>query len=410
MSIYKLGDKEKEDGVNMNWNERISPIIQAVPPSGIRKFFDLASTMEGVLSLSVGEPDFAPPQKVIDACIESYKRQETSYTSNAGTIELRKEIAKLFSTRYGVDYDPASEIMVTVGVSEGIDVVLRALLSPGDEVLIPDPAYVAYPAAVHINSGVPVLVPTYAENDFQLTIASLEEKVTPKTKAILMGYPNNPTGATMSREGLEKLAAFAIKHDLIVISDEIYCELTYEGEHVCLSSIPNMKERTVILNGFSKAYAMTGLRIGYVCAPADLLSAALKIHQYGILAASTNSQVAAVTALRDCDEDVKAMFEEYKARRDMIVEGIKKMGLPLAVPNGAFYVFPDISGTGLTAEQFAEQLLMAEKVAVVPGTAFGPAGEGHIRISYASSRETIKEALIRMERFIQSLKMSQVKL
>lgn len=394
----------EEDGVVMNWNERISPTIKAVPPSGIRKFFDLANSMEGVLSLSVGEPDFAPPKKVLDACIEGYKREDTSYTSNAGTLELRQEIAKLFSTRYGVDYDPKSEIMVTIGVSEGIDVVLRAFLNAGDEVLIPDPAYVAYPAAVQINGGVPVLVPTYAKDDFKLTVEAMESLVTPKTKAILLGYPNNPTGATMDREALSKVADFAIKHDLIVISDEIYCELTYEGEHTCVASLPNMKERTVVLNGFSKAYAMTGLRIGYVCAPAELLAAALKIHQYGILAAPTNSQLGALTALRECDDDVHAMFEEYKARREMIAEGFRKMGLPFSMPNGAFYIFPDISSTGLSSEEFAETLLLTEKVAVVPGTAFGPAGSGFVRISYASSRETIKEALVRIERFINSLK------
>lgn len=384
----------------MNWNERISPIIKAVPPSGIRKFFDLACTMDNVLSLSVGEPDFAPPQKVIDACIESYKRGETSYTSNSGMLELREEIAKLFAERYQVSYNPVKEIMITVGVSEGIDVVLRSILNPGDEVLIPDPAYVAYPAAVQINGGTPVLVPTYAKDNFQLTVEALESHVTPKTKAILIGYPNNPTGATMERAALQKIADFAVAHDLIVISDEIYCELTYEGKHTCLASLPNMKERTIVLNGFSKAYAMTGLRIGYVCAPAELLAASLKIHQYGILAAATNSQVAAITALRDCEADVQAMFEEYKLRREMIVAGLQKIGLPLAVPTGAFYVFPDITITGLTSEEFAEQLLLTERVAVVPGTAFGPAGTGYVRISYASSREAIREALVRIERFV----------
>ncbi len=385
----------------MDWNSKFATDVKSVSFSGIRKFFDLASTMKDVVSLGVGEPDYAAPDKVIDACIASLKRKETSYTSNWGILELRQEIAKLFKKRYDLDYDPADEVMVTVGVSEAIGIIMTTFLNPGDEVLIPDPAYLAYPACVSIAHGKPVLVPTYAENEFKLTVEELEKKVTPKTKALLIGYPNNPTGTVMDKKSLEDIAAFAKKHDLIVISDEIYCDLTYEGQHTCFASLPGMRERTLVMNGFSKSYAMTGMRIGYICAPREALEEIYKVHQYEILCASTTSQYGALEALRSCDDDVKAMYDEYAARREMIYQGLIDMGLPVFKPKGAFYIFPDISCTGMDDETFCDRLLKEERVGVVPGTCFGPQGKNHIRISYAASRENIAEALKRMGRFVE---------
>lgn len=388
----------------MNWNSKFAADVKEVSFSGIRKFFDLASTMKDVISLGVGEPDYAAPDKVIAASIESLKRKETSYTSNWGILELRQEISKLFEKRYGLVYNPENEVLVTVGVSEAIGLVMTTFLNPGDEVLIPDPAYLAYPACVSIAHGKPVLVPTSSDNEFKLTVEELEKKVTPKTKALLIGYPNNPTGTIMDRESLEKIAVFAEKHDLIVIADEIYCDLTYEGTHTCFASLPGMQERTIVMNGFSKSYAMTGMRIGYICAPAEALEEIYKVHQYEILCASTTSQYGALEALRACDDDVKAMYEEYAARREMIYSGLKEMGLPVFKPKGAFYIFPDISCTGMDDEEFCDRLLQEERVGVVPGTCFGPQGKNHIRISYAASRENIAEALKRMARFVAKYK------
>lgn len=384
----------------MDWNSKFASDVKEVSFSGIRKFFDLASTMKDVVSLGVGEPDYAAPDKVIDACIASLKRKETSYTSNWGILELRQEIAKLFKKRYDLDYDPNDEVMVTVGVSEAIGIIMTTFLNPGDEVLIPDPAYLAYPACVSIAHGKPVLVPTFADNEFKLTVEELEKKVTPKTKALLIGYPNNPTGTVMDRQSLEEIAAFAKKHDLIVIADEIYCDLTYEGQHTCFASLPGMRERTLVMNGFSKSYAMTGMRIGYICAPREALEEIYKVHQYEILCASTTSQYGALEALRSCDDDVKAMYDEYAARREMIYQGLVDMGLTVFKPKGAFYIFPDISCTGMDDEEFCDRLLKEEKVGVVPGTCFGPQGKNHVRISYAASRENIAEALKRMGRFV----------
>ena len=388
----------------MDWNSKFSSDVKGVSFSGIRKFFDLASTMKDVVSLGVGEPDFAAPDKVIEASIASLKRKETSYTSNWGILELREEIAKLFKNRYGLSYNPEDEVMVTVGVSEAIGIVMTTFLNPGDEVLIPDPAYLAYPACVSLAHGKPVLVPTYGDNEFKLTVEELEKKVTPKTKALLIGYPNNPTGTVMDRESLEQVAAFAKKHDLIVIADEIYCDLTYDGSHTCFASLPDMRERTIVMNGFSKSYAMTGMRIGYICAPKEALEEIYKVHQYEILCASTTSQYGALEALRSCDDDVKAMFDEYKARREIIYQGLLDMGFPVFKPKGAFYIFPDISSTGMDDEEFCDRLLREEKVGVVPGTCFGPQGKNHIRISYAASREQIREALKRMKRFVEKYK------
>lgn len=384
----------------MDWNSKIANHVKGVPFSGIRKFFDLASTMKDVVSLGVGEPDFSAPDKVIKASIASLERKETSYTSNWGLLELRQEIAKLFKRRYDLAYNPDNEIMVTVGVSEAITVIMQALLNPGDEVLIPDPAYLAYPACVSLVGGVPVLVPTYGDNEFRLTVEELEKKVTPKTKALLVGYPNNPTGTVMEKEELARIAEFAKKHDLVVISDEIYCDLTYDGSHTCFASLPGMRERTLVMNGFSKSYAMTGLRIGYIAGPEEALEQIYKVHQYEILCASVTSQYGAIEALRSCDDDVKAMFDEYKERRDMVYTALKDMGLPVFKPKGAFYIFPDISCTGMDDEEFCDRLLNEERVATVPGSCFGKQGKNHIRISYAASRENIAEAMKRMAKFV----------
>lgn len=386
----------------MNWDDKISKKVQAIKPSGIRKFFDIANQIPGVLSLSIGEPDFAAPDKVCEAMKASIDARQTSYTANSGLIELRQEIAKLFHDRYGLDYDPVDEIMVTVGASEGLTMALLALTEPGDEVIIPDPAYVAYPAAVEAAGGVPVFVPTYAKDDFKVTAEALEKVVTPKTKALVMGYPNNPTGTVMTREELLPIAEFVKKHDLVVMSDEIYCELVYgDTKFTSFAKLPDMRERTIVLNGFSKAYAMTGMRLGYVCAPRDGLANILKLHQYMIMCANTQAQYGGVTALRECAADVESMRQEYDARRKVIYKGLVDMGLPVFEPKGAFYIFPDISCTGMNSEEFCEKLVTEEKVAVVPGAAFGACGENHVRISYAASMETIKEALKRMARFIE---------
>ena len=391
-----------KDGVyNMNWETKMSAKVQASPPSGIRKFFDIANQIPGVLSLSIGEPDFAAPDKVCEAMKKSIDDRQTSYTANAGIIELRQEIAKLFHERYGLDYDPKDEILVTVGASEGLTMALLALTEPGDEILIPDPAYVAYPAAVRAAGGVPVFVPTYAKDDFKVTVEALEKLVTPKTKAMVIGYPNNPTGTVMTAEELAPIAEFVKKHDLVVMSDEIYCELIYDdAKFTSFAKLPDMRERTIVLNGFSKAYAMTGMRLGYICAPREGLAQILKLHQYMIMCANTQAQYGGVVALRDCKAETEAMRQEYDRRRKVIYKGLVDMGLPVFQPKGAFYIFPDITCTGMTSAQFCETLVKEEKVAVVPGSAFGEAGEGYVRISYAASMETIEEALKRMARFV----------
>lgn len=391
-----------KDGVyNMNWETKMSAKVQAIPPSGIRKFFDIANQIPGVLSLSIGEPDFAAPDKVCEAMKKSIDDRQTSYTANAGIIELRQEIAKLFHERYGLDYDPKDEILVTVGASEGLTMALLALTEPGDEILIPDPAYVAYPAAVRAAGGVPVFVPTYAKDDFKVTVEALEKLVTPKTKAMVIGYPNNPTGTVMTAEELAPIAEFVKKHDLVVMSDEIYCELIYDdAKFTSFAKLPDMRERTIVLNGFSKAYAMTGMRLGYICAPREGLAQILKLHQYMIMCANTQAQYGGVVALRDCKAETEAMRQEYDRRRKVIYKGLVDMGLPVFQPKGAFYIFPDITCTGMTSAQFCETLVKEEKVAVVPGSAFGEAGEGYVRISYAASMETIEETLKRMARFV----------
>ena len=386
-----------------NWKERISPAVHAVPPSGIRKYFDIAAEMEDVVSLGVGEPDFITPWSIRESCVHGLEQGYTSYTANRGMLELREEIATHYAGRYGISYEPAKDILITVGVSEALDIAVRAILSPGDEVLIPEPCYVSYQACVTFAGGKPVPVAAKLENDFRITPEELEPHVTKRTKALLIGYPNNPTGAVMAKDDLLKIAAFAEKHDLIVISDEIYGDLTYGGmEHTAFSSLPGMKERTILLNGFSKAYAMTGWRIGYALGNPDFIAAMTKIHQYTMLCAPITAQIAAVEALRRGEKYMKKMVAEYDRRRRLIYDGFLKLGLSCFEPKGAFYIFPNITSSGYTDEEFAENLLRKEHVALVPGSAFGASGKGHIRCSYATSIDKISEALARIGNFLRN--------
>lgn len=383
------------------FQDRLSPAVQSIKPSGIRKFFDIAAKMEDVISLGVGEPDFVTPWPIRESCVYGLEQGYTSYTANRGLPELREEIARHYADVYETHYDAATDILVTVGVSEALDLAMRALLAPGDEVLIPEPCYVSYQACTILAGGIPVAVPAKQKNEFRITPAELEEHVTPRTKVLLIGYPNNPTGAIMTREDLLAIADFAQKHDLIVISDEIYGDLTYGGEaHICFSSLPHMQERTLLLNGFSKAYAMTGWRIGYALGAPEIIAAMTKIHQYTMLCAPITAQLAAIEALRHGEKYMKKMVAEYDRRRRLIYEGFMKMGLNCFEPKGAFYIFPDITSTGYTSEEFAEKLLEAEHVALVPGSAFGDCGEGHVRCSYATSVDKISEALARIENFV----------
>ena len=386
----------------MNWDDRLSPAVKAVPPSGIRRFFDIAAEMKGVISLGVGEPDFITPWHIRESCVHGLHKGYTSYTSNYGLLELREEIARTIYNNYQVTYDPRTEALVTVGVSEALDLAIRALLSPGDEVLIPEPCYVSYKACVMLAGGTPVPVQTTMEHEFRVTVEQLEKLVTPRTKILLIGYPNNPTGAIMPKKELLEIAQFAKKHDLIVISDEIYADLTYQGTHTCFASLPDMRDRTILLNGFSKAYAMTGWRIGYALSNPDFIGAMNKIHQYTMLCAPITAQLGAIEALRHGKEKMESMVAEYNCRRQLMMGGLHQMGLKCFEPKGAFYIFPSIKETGLTSLQFAEELLKAEKVAVVPGDAFGESGEGYIRCSYASSISNLSQALERIEKFIKS--------
>ena len=383
---------------------RISRVVDSIPPSGIRRFFDIVAQMEDVVSLGVGEPDFVTPWRVREAAIYSIERGYTQYTSNWGLLELRQEIARLLDRTYGVEYRAEGEVLVTVGVSEGLDLAMRAILNPGDEVLIPEPCYVSYRPCVLFAGGVPAPVGSDASTGFRVRVDALEGAITPRTRAILLNFPNNPTGATLRRSDLEGIAALAEKHDLIVISDEIYSDLTYDGTHVCFASLPGMQNRTILLNGFSKSYAMTGWRIAYAAGPPDLIAAMTKIHQYTMLAAPITSQKAALEACRSGEADMREMVAQYGERRKLFVRGLNEIGLETLLPEGAFYVFPSIRSTGLTCEEFAERLLMEERVAVVPGTAFGEGGEGHVRCSYAASLDQIREALVRMGRFVERLR------
>jgi len=386
----------------------LNPEIVAVPKSGIRKFFDVAATMPGAISLGVGEPDFVTPYHIRNAAINSLLDGETQYTSNWGLLSLREEIACYMHSRYHIKYEPKNEILVTVGASEGIDLALRVVTRPGDEILIPEPSYVSYAPGVVFAGGKPVPMPTYEADSFALTPEAVEAAVTPRTKAVILPYPNNPTGAVLSREQMEKLAEVFIRHDLIVISDEIYSELCYSDDgHTSIASLPGMWERTFVLNGFSKAFAMTGWRMGYICAPAAFCDVMCKIHQYTILCAPRQGQVAAEEALRrgreDDYADVRSMRESYNQRRRLMVQGFRDMGLSCFEPLGAFYVFPSIKATGLSSEVFCERLLREHKVVCVPGTAFGASGEGYIRCSYATGIAQLTEALERMANFVKSL-------
>ena len=381
----------------------LSKKVVSLKPSGIRKFFDIASEIEGAISLGVGEPDFDTPWHIREEGIYSLERGRTYYTSNSGLKELRIEITKYTERKINVKYDPLSEVLVTVGGSEGIDVALRAMVEEGDEVIITTPCYVSYEPCVILAGGKVKTIPLKNENEFRLTAKELEAAITPKSKILIMNFPNNPTGAIMERKDLEEISKVIIKHDLMVISDEIYSELTYKNEHVSIASLPGMQERTIIINGFSKAFSMTGWRLGYAMGPKEIIKEMTKIHQFCIMCAPTTSQYAAVEALKNGDEDVKMMKEAYDERRRYLIHRFKEMGLPLFTPLGAFYVFPDIRKFNMSSEEFCLKLLETEKVVVVPGNAFGESGEGFIRISYAYSIDDLKVALDRLEKFIKKL-------
>jgi len=379
----------------------ISQRVANISPSGIRKFFDILSTMEGAISLGVGEPDFVTPWHVSEAGIYSIEKGYTMYTSNKGLLELRQELARHLRSRYDVEYDPETEILITVGVSEGLDLAMRSIINPKDEVLSPDPSYVSYGPCTVLAEGVFVPVPTTVESDFKVKAADIEKRVTPRTKAILLGYPNNPTGAVMERDELAEVAEVARRNDLIVVSDEIYDRLVYGVKHTCFASLPGMKERTILLGGFSKAYAMTGWRVGYAAARPDIIEAMTKVHQYTMLCAPIVAQMAATEALRAGDAVVNEMVADYDRRRRVMLKGFNDIGLACFEPRGAFYCFPSVKVVGLSSNEFAEQLLVEEKVAVVPGSAFGESGEGYVRCCYATALSDIEEALRRMGRFVE---------
>lgn len=379
-------------------------VVNDIKPSGIRKFFDIAAGMEGVISLGVGEPDFPTPWHIRREGIKSLENSKTRYTSNAGLIELRREICKYIARRYSVSYNADNEVLVTVGGSEGIDGAIRALVAPGDEVIIPQPSFVCYEPIVRLVGGTPVIVELKAENEFRLTADELREAITDKTKLLVFPFPCNPTGAVMEKEDIEAIADVLRDTNICVLSDEIYSELTYGGKrHVSIASVEGMRERTVLINGFSKSYSMTGWRMGYACAPAPIIAQMTKIHQFAIMSAPTTSQYAAVEALRHGDDDVATMVAEYDMRRRLVVNGFNKIGMDCFEPKGAFYCFPSIKRTGMTSEQFCEELLRSKKVAVVPGSAFGKSGEGFVRVSYCYSTEHIKEALSRIEEFLEEV-------
>ena len=388
----------------MNIQNAINPTVSGLQPSGIRRFFDIAQSMEGVISLGVGEPDFPTPWHIRNAGISSLNNSKTRYTSNAGMLALREEISKYMRRTLGVNYDPNGEILVTVGGSEGIDAVIRTLVVPGDEVIIPQPSFVCYEPLVRLAGGVPVIMQTRAEDDFKVTPELLKRYLTDKTKMLLLTFPCNPTGAIMEKEDLQLIADVLYNTNVVVLSDEIYSELTYDNTHTSIACIPSMKERTVIINGFSKSFSMTGWRMGFVCGPKAVISQATKIHQFAIMSAPTTAQYAAIEALRNGQGDIAAMVQEYDFRRRFIVDGFNKLGLTCREPKGAFYAFPCIESSGLDCDTFCEQLLYSQKVALVPGTAFGAGGEGHVRASYCYSIAHIKEALRRIECFLGEIK------
>lgn len=378
--------------------------IKSLPKSGIRRFFDLVNTMDNVISLGVGEPDFTTPWTIRETAIFSLEKGHTSYTSNLGILALRQEICKYVRENYQVDYDPKNECIVTIGVSEALDIAMRSLINPGDEVIYTEPCFVSYPAEIRMAHGVPVTVETYAKDGFALDPEILRKKITPKSRVLLLNFPCNPTGAVLPYQNLEKIAQIAIEHDLVVLTDEIYSELIYEGEHVSIASLPGMRERTIFLHGFSKAFAMTGWRIGYACGPREIIDAMMKVHQYSIMCASTMAQEAALEALRNGKKQMLQMRQSYQDRRNLMVNGFNRIGLECIMPKGAFYAFPSIKSTGLSSIDFAEQLLKVEKVAVIPGTAFGACGEGFVRCCYAASSNDILEAINRIEHFLTVIK------
>ena len=378
--------------------------VVEIEPSGIRKFFDVVNEMKDAISLGVGEPDFDTPWRIREEGIYSLEKGRTFYTSNSGLKELKEEICNYIQRKISVVYDPKSEVVVTVGGSEGIDIAMRAMLDPGDEVLIPQPSYVSYLPCAVLAGGVPVVIPLQNKNEFKLTREELEAAIKPRTKILVLPFPNNPTGSIMTREDLEPIAEVVKEHDLFVISDEIYSELSYQGEHVSIAEFPGLRERTIMINGFSKGFAMTGWRLGYACGPAEIIEQMIKIHQFAIMCAPTNSQYAAIEGLRNCQPEVDEMREAYNQRRRFLMHEFRRIGLKCFEPYGAFYVFPDVSEFGMTSEEFATRFLEEERVAVVPGTAFGASGEGFIRISYAYSLEDLKVALGRLERFIEKLR------
>ena len=387
----------------MNLENLLSQLTVSLKPSGIRKFFDIANEMEGVIALGVGEPDFKTPYSVRQAGIENLQQGKTRYSANAGLMELRRAICDYLKRKFNLEYDKKSEVLVTVGGSEAIDLAIRAFINPGDEVLVPEPCFVCYAPIVTLTSGVPVSIQTREEDEFRLTPEQLEAAITPKTKMLILPYPNNPTGAVMRREHLEAIAEVLKKHDIIVLSDEIYAELTYNGRHTSIAELPGMKERTIVVNGFSKTFSMTGWRLGYAAGPAPAIKQMTKIHQYAIMCAPTTSQYAAIEALDHCEENICQMREEYDRRRRFVVDAFNKMGLHTFEPEGAFYVFPCIKSTGMSSEEFCEKLLYGKKVAVVPGNAFGDSGEGFIRVSYSYSVQHLTTALGRIKEFLDEL-------
>ncbi len=387
----------------MDYSKLMCRRVQDIQPSGIRKYFDLLQGMEGGISLGIGEPDFPTPWHIRDAGIYSLEKGFTKYTPNAGLSDLRGSISRYLKRRFDLSYAPVGQILVTVGGSEGLDLAFRTLLEPGDEVIVPTPSFVCYAPLVSMLHGVPVLVETRAEDDFRLTPAQLHAAITPRTKAVVLPFPNNPTGGIMGRGDLEALASVLRGTEIMVVSDEIYAELTYSGRHVSMASIPDMYERTIVINGFSKAYSMTGWRLGYVCGPKPLIAAMTKLHQYAIMSAPTTSQYAAIEALEHGDGDIEAMRDEYDGRRRFLVDGFRKLGLSCFEPLGAFYTFPCIKSTGLTSEEFCDRFLAQQRVAVIPGSAFGPGGEGYVRANYAASMRDLAEVLDRLERFLGTL-------
>jgi len=385
---------------SVSLRNRLNPTVRDMPRSGIRDFFDIVTTMKDVISLGIGEPDFDTPWHIRESAIFAIERGVTHYTSNLGYLELRKALASYVQKHFGAEYNPDNEILITVGVSEALDLALRALVNPGDEVLYHEPCYVSYRATILLAHGTPIAVETKAQNGFRLTREMLEAKLTPRTKVLMLNFPNNPTGAVMSRKDLEDIAAFARERDLVVIADEIYAELTYDAAHTSIVSLPGLRDRTIFLHGFSKAWAMTGFRLGYACGPAELIEAMMKIHQYTMLCASSLSQKAALEALARPESDVTEMVTEYRRRRNFIVAAFADMGIECHRPLGAFYAFPSVAKSGLRSKEFALQLLKEEKVAVVPGSAFGECGEGFVRCAYATSMDNIKEAMLRIKRFL----------